>query len=99
VTDEARLNHDCCIASISALPDMLLELEKTLKSLYDDYPFEYRHTPIASGADGDIFSVENKGSPQIDSRVFRLSHDGFTIEYTWENIPLFISDMLSGFYE
>ena len=99
VTDEGRLNPDCCIASISALPDILLEFENGLKSLYDDYPFEFRQTPIASGGDGDIFSVEDTGSPQIDSRVFRLSHDGFTIEYTWENIPIFISDMLSGFYK
>ena len=99
VTDGGRLNHDCCIASISALPDMLLELEDDLKSLYDDYPFEYRHIPIGSGANGDIFSVEDRGSSQVDSRVFRLSHDGFTIEYTWENISLFISDMLSGYYE
>jgi hypothetical protein len=99
VADGGRLNHDCCIASILALPDMIFEFENTIRSLYDDYPFEFRHTPVASGSDGDIFSVEYTGSPQIDSRVFRLSHDGFTVEYTWENIPLFISDMLSGFYK
>jgi hypothetical protein len=99
VTGEGRVNDDCSIASITALPDMLLELDDSLKSLYDDYPFEYPHTPVGSGADGDIFSVEDRGSPQIDSKVFRLSHEGFTITYTWENIPLFISDMLSGFYD
>jgi hypothetical protein len=99
VTGEAILNHDCHISSTSTLQDMLLELENTLKSLYDDYPFEHRHIPIGYGADGDIFSVEDRGSPQLDSKVFRLSHDGFTIEYVWENIPNFISDMLSGSYE
>ena len=99
ITGEAILNHDCNIASASALQEMLLELESTLKLLYDDYPFECRHIPIGSGSDGDIFSVEDRGSPRIDSKVFRLSHDGFTIEYVWESIPLFISDMLSGFYD
>ena len=99
VAGEAILNHDCTIASTSALQDMLLELESTLKALYDDYPFECRHIPIGFGSDGDIFSIEDRGSRQIDSKVFRLSHDGFTIEHVWENIPLFISDMLSGFYD
>jgi len=99
VMGEARLNHDCQILAAPALPEALSELEDMLKSLYDDYPFEYRHIPIGSGSDGDIFSVEDRGSPKIDSRVFRLSHDGFTIDYVWESIPLFISDMLSGFYD
>ncbi|MHB0936750.1 MAG: hypothetical protein ACYC6A_10205 [Armatimonadota bacterium] len=93
------LNNECELLPVGNIPERTNELRASIGGVFDEYPYERPLISVGYGPDGDWYALEDQDGPTEDSRVFRISHEDFSIIYCWETIPLFINDMLTGFYE
>jgi hypothetical protein len=93
------LDPECTLASTEEIMPMYHKKKSLISSTFDDYPYDVLHIPVAYSSNGDWFSLQHNSSKTEDSRVFRISHEDLSVLYTWDSIPVFIHDILSGFYE
>jgi len=93
------VNDECTLLPVEVIRTNTQELAAAVAATYDDYPYDHPVIVIGTAADGDWFALEDRGESTEDAMVFRITHEGFGIIYRWDSIALFISDMLSGFYD
>lgn len=99
VSDGCHLNRECTLVSTDEMAELSEEKSELVSSAFDEYPYDCAHIPVGTAFDGDWFSLESKSSEAVDSRVFRVSHEDLSIVFEWDSIPLFLFDMLTGFYD
>ena len=99
ITDGGNLNDECALFSASEVARASDELNTLIAQTYDNNPYDRPILSVGRGFDGDWFVLEEADGLTDDARVFRVSHEGFTIQTTWESIAMFLVDMLSGYYD
>ncbi|MCP4614377.1 MAG: hypothetical protein GY845_37315 [Planctomycetes bacterium] len=100
VSNGCKLNDKCTFLPIEEIQSAYDEYyDKIVLPSFDDYPYDCKHLPIGANIHGDWYSLEDNGSDTVDSRVFQVSHEDLSIVFEWATIPLFVFDMLTGFYD
>lgn len=98
ITDGGRLDVECLLHDAGSIVKAWQELSVSVSRLFDDPPFEKPLIPIADSASGDWYGLEETGGGD-DTRVLCVSHEDWSVLNIWDNIPQFVFDMLTGFYD
>ena len=97
ISNGGILRFECTILALEKLEKFNQQQINRAQSLYDEYPYELIYVGVSP--EDDLFALEKNSVTSDDSKVYRISHEGLSVEYAWDNIPIFLHDILTGIYD